>query len=91
MLRRSQVLMTLPGAPLGALEGQFANDNPDRHASLTVVTVGAIGKCAAATKTCLNQSAIDNRIDQVTRCRDLRPGQLLRQVAARIRRGSVEL
>ena len=83
--------MPLPGTTLGAPEHQFVNDDAHRHASTAIIAVRTIGKGATAAKAGLYQFAVDAGIDQVAGRRHLGPRQLLRQIAARIRCGSVKL
>jgi hypothetical protein len=83
--------MSLPGTALASAEGQTVNYHTHRKAGAAIVAERTIGKSPAATKTSLYEAAINNGVDQVTGSRYLRACQLLREIAAWIRRGSVEL
>src|SRR6202030_2903069 len=56
-----------------------------------MVAIWAIGKCAAAPEAKPDQLAVDSAVDQVAGRCDLRSRKPVRQVAARIRRGRIEL
>ena len=83
--------MPIPGAALASAEDQVVDYHANRKAGAAVVAERTIGKSPAATKTGLYEAAINNGVDQVTGSRYLGACQLLREIAAWIRRGSVEL
>ena len=76
---------------MSAPENQFINDDSHWHAGPAIIAVRAIGKGPATAKTSLYQPAIYVCVNQVAGRRHLRPRQLFRQVAARVRCGRVKL
>src|SRR4029079_11285606 len=61
------------------------------NARVAVVAIGAVREGAAAPKPGGDEGAVGLRVDEVARRRHLRARELARQVAARVRRGRVEL
>src|SRR5205807_5466315 len=70
---------------------EMLDRHPYRDARATVIAIGAIGECAAATESKTNQFAVDARVDEVTGGRHLRAGRLIREIAAGIGRRRVKL
>ena len=76
---------------LRAVGIEFLGEDAHRHAGAAAVAVRAIGEGAAAAETRAHQLAVDGRVDQVARGRDLRARHPLRQVAAWVGRSRIEL
>ena len=79
-----QVRMASPGASLCSVGFEFIGRHPQRYAGLASLAVGAVGEKAAASEAVTDQFRVGGGIDQVTGCRNLRPGLFALQVAARI-------
>lgn len=91
MSSRKQMLVPLPNPALGTTGRELVNNNPHWYAGVAMIAMRTIGESATAAKTNLHQVTIDSRINQMTGCRYLGACQSIRQIAARIRCGGVEL
>jgi len=86
-----QRIVTGVGATLRAAGLEAGGDDAHRHAGAAVIAVGTIGKRAAAAEADLHQFAVNLTVDRMAWRGHLRAGQLVGQVAARIRGSCVEL
>ena len=87
----AQSVVLFRRAALSAVGLIFRRQNPHRHAGAAMVAIGPIGKRTGAAKTQRYQLTVGGAVDQITRRCDLRTSKLTGQIAARIRRGRVEL
>ena len=83
--------MTGQRAALRAGSTEILDDNTHRNAGPAMVTVRAVGEGAAAAEPGANQLAVDRSVDQVAWRRNLRARHPVRQIAAGIGRGRIEL
>src|ERR1700694_2000393 len=83
--------MTPQGAPLAPVGSKLRHRHPNRHAFPAMVAIRAIGKGAAPPEAKPDQLAVDSAVDQMAGRCDLRSRKAVRQVAAGVRRGRVEL
>ena len=76
--------MLTPSAALTSIGLEFVREHPKRRACSAAIAVGAVGKHAASSKASADQFRIGCVVNQVTGCRDLRPGKSVGQIAARV-------